>query len=518
MDKTALKGKSNHRTALLLIALSSVLLTSFVCPYAPWFRYCFETDETVYRLVSLGWIRGKLPYRDLFDHKGPLSYVFYSLGLLMSGGKNWGMWLVFCIVNALTFTTMYRVFRLRYDEDFSIVSTALLMFLLTFFKDSLFGSSSRPENIICMFLMISAYPFVKALIRFDDLLLDEQKETPVFTIKEMLVIGLCCGCVFLIKFNICVFYLCFIGSYFIWLMIRGRWREFFSRVGIFLAGLVSITAVFCIYYYVRGGLSDMIGTYFLFNIRSGWTGHWRLHIFQPPIPVTTQAVTILLIICAVIVMRFSSQKNPGLKLQNTVYLILGAVIYFFITLPEIYYYSFIVILPIYMVGISLPAELITIREKFSLSGPKICAMFLIPVVISFLINCIAMPSVPAKPTEFEQKMEVYAEAHPDATYLFFMSNTFASPMFYDLTTEVPSFRYFYIPARATDEMETEQLRTIARGEPDVIVIENPQDQDPRVMQSFYNFFEKYGYSVYCEGDGYKYDTSYLIYAKKEPVS
>lgn len=518
MDKTSLNNKSHDRFTLLLIAVSSVLLTSFVCPYAPWFRYCFETDETVYRILSLGWIRGKLPYRDLFDHKGPLSYVFYALGLLLSGGKNWGMWIIFCIVNAVTFTTMYRIFRLKFNENISLLSSASLIFLLTFFKDSLFGSSSRPENIITMFLMLSSYTFVKALLRFSELEPDDRRSRSsfVFTKSEMLLIGLYCGCVFLIKFNVCVFYLTFIGSYFIWLMVKARWREFFSRVGLFLSGLISVTALFCIYYYVRGGLSDMLNTYFLFNIRSGLSGKWRLHIFQPRIPFTTQAVTLFLILCSAAVIYITLKSASGKKLQFIVYFICGAVCYFFITLPEIYYYSFIVLLPLYMVGIPFLIDLLTTRRTLRLSKAKICTLFVIPVLLSFLVNFIAIPSVPRQPTEFETKMEEFSRSHPKATYIFFMSNTFASPMFYDLTSEVPDFRYFYIPLRATAKMENEHLKSIAKGQPDVIVIQNAKDQNPEVMQTFYDFFEKYGYEYYLEGDGYKYGSNYLIYTKKNP--
>lgn len=44
-------------------------LLAFIVPYDP--------DEAVYKIVAEGLVNGQWPYRDLFDHKGPLTYVYY---------------------------------------------------------------------------------------------------------------------------------------------------------------------------------------------------------------------------------------------------------------------------------------------------------------------------------------------------------------------------------------------------------------------------------------------------------
>ena len=516
MNGMDLRKNRLDRAAFLLIALSAVFLTSFVCPYAPYFRYCFETDESVYRVLSLGWLRGKLPYRDLFDHKGPLTYVFYALGLLLSGQKNWGMWIVFCIVNAVTFTTMYKVFRLYYSEKISIASSSFLLFILTFFKDSIFGSASKPENIIVMFLMLSSYIFVRAVRDFSAKDPDERKGAKVFSIPDIVKLGLYCGCIFMIKFNVCIFYLCFLGAYFLWLLFQKRFSEFGSRALLFLSGIAAITGIFVIYYAAMGGLSDFIGTYFTFNLRYGGKSDWLPHYMRYWIPFSTQAVTTILFLLAAATFYLGYKAAKEGKKQKLVCFVLGAIVYVFITSPAIYYYTFIVLLPIYMYGIPFPAEILLNRSKDSKLGkPAIASFFAIPVVISFLVNILIMPSVPWKPIPFEEKMREYADAHPAATYAFFLSSKAACPMFYDLTTEVPKFKYFFLPPRATEEMEFEQMVSIGKGEPDVIVVPNPQQQEEGIMQSFYEFFESYGYEFYCEGDGYQYDLYFRIYVKSE---
>lgn len=38
-------------------------------------------DPGRYLTVAQGWMEGLMPYRDLFDHKGPLVYVFHLFAL-----------------------------------------------------------------------------------------------------------------------------------------------------------------------------------------------------------------------------------------------------------------------------------------------------------------------------------------------------------------------------------------------------------------------------------------------------
>ena len=73
-----------------VIIFTILVLLLFVCPFSPIHRYCFETDEIAYRVVSKGLLKGKIPYRDLFDHKGPLLYFVYALGMLITGGSDIG--------------------------------------------------------------------------------------------------------------------------------------------------------------------------------------------------------------------------------------------------------------------------------------------------------------------------------------------------------------------------------------------------------------------------------------------
>ena len=48
-----------------------------------------DRDEGAYATVALGLLDGRLPYRDLFDHKPPLIYVWYALSFAIFGESDW---------------------------------------------------------------------------------------------------------------------------------------------------------------------------------------------------------------------------------------------------------------------------------------------------------------------------------------------------------------------------------------------------------------------------------------------
>ena len=58
----------------LLVATSSL----------PLYATNFWTDTNIYFTIGRGMTRGLMPYRDLFDHKGPLLFILYALGAAIS--------------------------------------------------------------------------------------------------------------------------------------------------------------------------------------------------------------------------------------------------------------------------------------------------------------------------------------------------------------------------------------------------------------------------------------------------
>src|SRR5215471_11509598 len=67
------------KLVLPLILLTPILL------FAPFFTEPFEGDEGAYGTIAQQMLHGYLPYRDIFDHKPPLVYVWYAVSFLIFG-------------------------------------------------------------------------------------------------------------------------------------------------------------------------------------------------------------------------------------------------------------------------------------------------------------------------------------------------------------------------------------------------------------------------------------------------
>ena len=86
--------KHERRAALALSVLCSVLALTVATTSSPLYATNFWTDSNLYFTIGRGMLGGLMPYRDLFDHKGPLIFMLYALGALVSDTSFFGVFLL----------------------------------------------------------------------------------------------------------------------------------------------------------------------------------------------------------------------------------------------------------------------------------------------------------------------------------------------------------------------------------------------------------------------------------------
>ena len=62
-------------------------------------------------------MNGLTPYVDFTDSKGPLLWLIYGIGYLLSPRNYVGVWILSCLAYAGTFYYNYRTARLLLDDD-----------------------------------------------------------------------------------------------------------------------------------------------------------------------------------------------------------------------------------------------------------------------------------------------------------------------------------------------------------------------------------------------------------------
>ena len=92
----------------VLVAAGIALMLSV----APTFRSVPGRDSGVFLYVASLVLDGRLPYRDVWDHKPPAIYYLDALGLVLGGRSTWGVWaiqtLFVCLAILLGFALMRK--------------------------------------------------------------------------------------------------------------------------------------------------------------------------------------------------------------------------------------------------------------------------------------------------------------------------------------------------------------------------------------------------------------------------
>ena len=70
------------------------MIAGILLPLSPVYRPVPDVDQSVYLYVSARILEGQVLYRDVWDHKQPFTYFIYALGLALSGGTLWGVWVI----------------------------------------------------------------------------------------------------------------------------------------------------------------------------------------------------------------------------------------------------------------------------------------------------------------------------------------------------------------------------------------------------------------------------------------
>lgn len=83
--------EKNKRIYLYALLIGYACLLMFFCTKSsPLYIINDWYDANAYFTMGKGMMNGAVPYRDLFDHKGPLLYLLYGIGYLIdSTGFFW---------------------------------------------------------------------------------------------------------------------------------------------------------------------------------------------------------------------------------------------------------------------------------------------------------------------------------------------------------------------------------------------------------------------------------------------
>ena len=204
-------------------------------------------DSGVFQYIGKVILNGGMPYRDAFDHKGPLIYLINALGIFIN--KKFGVWILELIAIFITFYLAYRITLL-------IGGTRLIGCVVVFLSVGVlvsFEIGNLTEEYAMPFISGALYIFI---------LFYKNGSIKAY---QAILCGLCLGAVCLLRINMIGLWIVFcIGIVFY--LIKNKQAVRIIKYGLqFFAGFLMIVLPIMIWLYANNSFEPFVEDYFLFN-------------------------------------------------------------------------------------------------------------------------------------------------------------------------------------------------------------------------------------------------------------
>lgn len=239
----------------LFFALLSVFVLFFYSQDSYLYDLYNRVDSAWFFMCGKAWMNGMVPYVDFTDSKGPLLWLIYGLGYLISPRDYTGVYWITCVWYSFTYYFTYKLADIFLKNKRKSILCAILMTIAFF--NPLFHVETRAEDFCLLFVTISLYRMSLSL--YDDEHQDDRSNSLTF-----FIFGCCFAALFLIKFNYgliqCVFPL-WMALYLIKLK-----RSILRPCICWLGGVLLTIFPFLIYFLIHDNLWAFINEYIINTI------------------------------------------------------------------------------------------------------------------------------------------------------------------------------------------------------------------------------------------------------------
>ena len=246
----AWQAKTKRALWYLAIAAAVLLLCS---KSSPLFAFNDWMDANIFFTMGKSMFSGKVLYRDVFDHKGPVLYLLYGLGSLADRTGFTGVFalevLSFALFLALGVRTAAVLCGRALHPAWAALPAAAVAAGRAFFH----GGSA--EEFLLPFLAAALYGGLRALCA------GRRMPLPAVALQ-----GFLAGCALWLKYTVLGFYLAWAALLALWYVRRGWGRALAQSCGAYLGGMALATLPWAVYFGVHGALGDWFTAYFYDNL------------------------------------------------------------------------------------------------------------------------------------------------------------------------------------------------------------------------------------------------------------
>lgn len=493
---TKLSARERARIGLLALIIAAAALF-FCSKSSPAYPINDWSDANIYFSAGKGMLAGRVMYRDLYDHKGPLIYALHALCALVCPADFTGVWVLEILFAAVFLLEGYRAVKAMAGRRAALLSIPLTA--LCVYTSYCFQAGDSAEELALPMILLVQLHWLESL----------KSEKPV-SFGRLLGDGFLFGCVFWMKFTLCgtqgmaLLLGCLLAAQ------RNGAKGFFRSLGGLLLGFLLSALPWLLYFGLNGALADWLKTYLydnLFLYSSGEGGLlWRAkQMLKSGWEWLSRSPLCALPVCAgVIASCFGRGKTGWQRIGWLLPFLLGALGVFIGGKTYPYYpLALAAFLPCFFgwLGALLEKRLAGLSKRaYPLLAAALCGLcvLLCPVFSPNVKESFGLPREETMQYQFAAKI---AET-PGATLLNY---GFMDAGFYTAAQITPNVKYYHQTNVPLQEMLDEQVRYIRDGVCDYVVTRGRQPED---------ILKTYDLIAAAETpEGFWYDEVYL-YRKK----
>lgn len=284
-----------QKIGFLAIILGFIIISCVIIinnPSFPWGDGSSGSDTNVFLTVGRQMENGMMPYKDTFDHKGPLMYLINFWGVIINESK--GIFIFEFLAIFFTLYFMYKIARLKLtSQSASFVLTLISFTPFLLFYQTDFGNLT--EEYAMPFITCALYIFLKYFL------------TDNITKLGLFAVGLSFACVLMLRVNMVAIWVIFCLMVVIKNIKNKTFKDLRNYTFFFMVGVLSVLAPITCWLIFNGAFNDFWNIYIVFNFSYSKTD------LEPIISTMIYFINSSIIFCGLVLTIYFAFKGNEVK-------------------------------------------------------------------------------------------------------------------------------------------------------------------------------------------------------------
>lgn len=244
----------NSLKFIFFILAATLMVLYFSASTSPLYPNYKARDSSFFLVMGKEWLGGLIPYKDIWDQKGPAIFLVNLLGFMLTGNK-YGVLIIQIIFAVVSEVFIYKTFRRVMGETLSVLGACFgtIVFGCNYNYGNLLEEYINPFLIICLY-------FITGWIH--DKTKEKPEHNPLYACFYGLTFGLCVMSRVTNSIAVCIAFFFIV----IYLLANKAWMNLLQNAITFILGAAMAIVPFMIYFAIKGCSYDFWYGTIIFNL------------------------------------------------------------------------------------------------------------------------------------------------------------------------------------------------------------------------------------------------------------